>query len=122
MTPPNLPHFPAIPSLRMTPHFPSFGTAHQRRGMATETEVRGLLKERQATGHSGVLTFEPRLHRLCMKGMDAMRRALCLLGSFCLLTTGCMTTRPVAPVADRTQYVVAADQEEQRLHARLSEL
>src|SRR5947209_718081 len=49
-----------------------------------------------------------------------MRRALCLLGSFCLLTAGCMTTRPAAPVA--TRHIVAADQDVQRLHTRLSEL
>jgi hypothetical protein len=90
--------------------------------MATETEVGGLLKEWQATGHKGVLTFEPRLLRLCTKGMDAMRRALCLLGSFCLLAAGCMTTRPAAPVAARTRHVVAADQEVHDLYTRLSEL
>ena len=51
-----------------------------------------------------------------------MRRALCLVGSFCLLTAGCMTTRPAAPVAARVWPVVAADQEVQRLHTTLSEL
>src|SRR5713226_6117855 len=67
--------------------------------------------------------------------MDAMRRALCFFGSFCLLTAGCMTTRAAAPVAARFQHTsaaapvaagvqpaAAADQDLQRLQTRLSEL
>jgi hypothetical protein len=57
-----------------------------------------------------------------MKGMDAMRGALCVFGMFSLLTAGCMTTDPGAPVAGRVRQVVTANQEVERLHARLGEL
>jgi hypothetical protein len=81
-----------------------------------------LLKEWQATVHNGVCTFEPRSPRLFKKGMDAMRRVLCLLGSFCLLTAGCMTFRPAAPLAARFQQAGAEEQESQHLYTRVSEL
>jgi hypothetical protein len=50
-----------------------------------------------------------------------MRRVLCLLGSFCLLTAGCMTFRPAVPLAARFQQVGTLDQESQ-LYTRLNAL
>jgi peroxiredoxin len=61
-----------------------------------------------------------------MKGMDAMRRVLSLLGGSFLLAAGCQVIHPNAPVAvtavaDPPALKVGADQELPLLLARLSE-